>query len=559
MDGLKPNQTAVFALGGLGEIGKNTYCIEQNDEIFIIDAGVMFPVDELLGIDYVIPNYTYLKENEDKIKGLIITHGHEDHIGGIPFLLKQVKIPVIYTGNLAKGLIMNKLEEHRLTKATTFEEITEKTVITSESFKIEFYLTTHSVPEAYGVAISTKNGTIVHTGDFKFDFTPVGPPANLGKMAQLGNKGVTLLLSDSTNSEIPGFTMSEKVVGSSIKKVFRKAQGRIIVATFASNIFRVQQIVEASIALNRKIAVFGRSMEKAIKVATELGYINMPSGTLVTANEIKKIPHNQLTIISTGSQGEAMAALSRIAQGTHKQIKIIPGDTVVFSSSPIPGNAQSIDKIINLLYRAGATVVEGKLNNIHTSGHGAQDEQRLMISLMRPRYFMPIHGESRMLKIHAQTSIETGVNQNNTIIAKNGEVILVERGRVTKSNLRVPAEDTYVDNDTIGEIGTSVIYERRQISESGLMMAAVSIDGNKRRLLSGPILLSRGFIYVNESEALIKDISQQAKAALLGYVNNPESDLSEKALQQFLKQSIQSITDDKADRKPVILPVIHYV
>ncbi|MGL4662417.1 MAG: ribonuclease J [Culicoidibacterales bacterium] len=559
MDGLKPNQTAVYALGGLGEIGKNTYCIEQNDEIFIIDAGVMFPVDELLGIDYVIPNYTYLKENEEKIKGLIITHGHEDHIGGIPFLLKQVKIPVIYTGNLAKGLIMNKLEEHRLTKATKFEEITEKTTITSESFKIEFYLTTHSVPEAYGVAISTKNGTIVHTGDFKFDFTPVGPPANLGKMAQLGNKGVTLLLSDSTNSEVPGFTMSEKVVGSSIKKVFRKAEGRIIVATFASNIFRVQQIVEASIALNRKIAVFGRSMEKAIKVATELGYINMPNGTLVTANEIKKIPHNQLTIISTGSQGEAMAALSRIAQGTHKQIKIIPGDTVVFSSSPIPGNAQSIDKIINLLYRAGATVVEGKLNNIHTSGHGAQDEQRLMISLMRPRYFMPIHGESRMLKIHAQTSVETGVNPNNTIIAKNGEVIIVERGRVTKSNIRLAAEDTYVDNDTIGEIGNSVVYERRQISESGLMMAAISIDEKKRRLLSGPILLSRGFIYVNESEALIKDISQQAKAALLAYVNNPESDLSEKAIQQFLKQSIQSITDDKADRKPVILPVIHYV
>lgn len=559
MDGLKPNQTAVYALGGLGEIGKNTYCIEQNNEIFIIDAGVMFPVDELLGIDYVIPNYTYLKENEDKIKGLIITHGHEDHIGGIPFLLKQVKIPVIYTGNLAKGLIMNKLEEHRLTKATKFEEITEKTTLTTDEFKIDFYLTTHSVPEAYGVAISTKNGTIVHTGDFKFDFTPVGPPANLGKMAQLGNRGVTLLLSDSTNSEIPGFTMSEKVVGSSIKKVFRKAKGRIIVATFASNIFRVQQIVEASIALNRKIAVFGRSMEKAIKVATELGYINMPAGTLVTANEIKKVPHDKLTIISTGSQGEAMAALSRIAQGTHKQIKIIPGDTVVFSSSPIPGNAQSIDKIINLLYRAGATVVEGKLNNIHTSGHGAQDEQRLMLSLMRPRYFMPIHGESRMLKIHANTGVETGVNPNNTIVAKNGEVIIVERGRVTKSAIRLPAEDTYVDNGTIGEIGNSVIYERRQISESGLMMAAISIDQNKRRLLSGPILLSRGFIYVNESEALIKEISQRAKAELLAYVNNAESDLSEKALQQFLKQSIQAITDDKADRKPIILPVIHFV
>lgn len=559
MEGLKKTQTAVFALGGLGEIGKNTYCIEQDDEIIIIDAGVMFPVDDLLGIDYVIPNYQYLKENEHKIKSLIITHGHEDHIGGIPFLLKQVKIPTVYAGKLAMGLIRSKLEEHRLTKASNFVEYDEKTIIETVNFKIDFFLVTHSVPDAYGVNIKTINGSIVHTGDFKFDFTPVGPPANLGKMATLGNKGVTLLLSDSTNSEVPGFTMSEKVVGISIKKVFRKADGRIIVASFASNIFRIQQIIEASVALNRKVAVFGRSMEKAIKVATELKIINVPNDTFITDSEIKKYKDNQITILSTGSQGEAMAALSRIANGSHKQIKIKSGDTVVFSSSPIPGNAQSIDRIINLLYRAGATVVEGKLNNIHTSGHGAQDEQRLMVALLRPRYFMPIHGERRMLKIHAQTAIETHVHPNNTLIAVNGDVVIVERGKVFKSNIKVHAEDIYVDNGTIGEIGNGIIYERRMLSESGIMIAALSINKSQKRLVSGPVLLSRGFIYVNESEALIKEISNEARQLIAKYIGDPENDISERAISQFLKQTLNNINEDKADRKPVIMPIIHYV
>ncbi|MGS0841460.1 ribonuclease J1 [Streptococcus dysgalactiae] len=549
---LKPNEVGVFAIGGLGEIGKNTYGIEYQDEIIIVDAGIKFPEDDLLGIDYVIPDYSYIVDNLDRVKALVITHGHEDHIGGIPFLLKQANIP-IYAGPLALALIRGKLEEHGLWRDATVHEINHNTELTFKNMSVTFFRTTHSIPEPLGIVIHTPQGKIICTGDFKFDFTPVGDPADLHRMAALGEEGVLCLLSDSTNAEVPTFTNSEKVVGQSILKIIEGIHGRIIFASFASNIYRLQQAAEAAVKTGRKIAVFGRSMEKAIVNGIELGYIKVPKGTFIEANELKNYHANEVLIMCTGSQGESMAALARIANGTHRQVSLQPGDTVIFSSSPIPGNTTSVNKLINTIQEAGVEVIHGKVNNIHTSGHGGQQEQKLMLRLIKPKYFMPVHGEYRMQKVHAGLAMDTGIPKENIFIMENGDVLAL-----TSDSARIAghfnAQDIYVDGNGIGDIGTAVLRDRRDLSEDGVVLAVATVDFETQMILAGPDILSRGFIYMRESGDLIRESQWVLFNAIRIALKN--KDASIQSVNGAIVNALRPFLYEKTEREPIIIPMV---
>lgn len=549
---LKPEEVGVYAIGGLGEIGKNTYGIEYQDEIIIVDAGIKFPEDDLLGIDYVIPDYSYIVENVKRIKALVITHGHEDHIGGIPFLLKQANIP-IYAGPLALALIKGKLEEHGLLRDAKLYEINADTELTFKNLSVTFFRTTHSIPEPLGIVVHTPQGNIVCTGDFKFDFTPVGEPADLHRMAALGEEGVLCLLSDSTNAEIPTFTNSEKVVGQSIMKIIEGIHGRIIFASFASNIFRLQQAAEAAVKTGRKIVVFGRSMEKAIINGIDLGYIKVPKGTFIDPSELNKYHASEILIMCTGSQGESMAALARIANGTHRQVTLQPGDTVIFSSSPIPGNTTSVNKLINTIQEAGVEVIHGKVNNIHTSGHGGQQEQKLMLRLMKPKYFMPVHGEYRMQKIHAGLAMDVGIPKENIFVMENGDVLALTAHSARRAG-HFNAQDIYVDGNGIGDIGAAVLRDRHDLSEYGVVLAVATVDFNSQMILAGPDILSRGFIYMRESGELIRESQRVLFNAIRIALKN--KDASIQSVNGAIVNALRPFLYEKTEREPIIIPMI---
>ena len=556
MDKIK-NRTeiGIFALGGLGEVGKNMYVIDYLEQLFIIDSGILFPDEHLLGVDYVIPDYSYLIENEHKIVGLFITHGHEDHIGGIPFLLKRVKIPKIYAAGVTVDLIENKFEEYpELLSKTQIVEFKSHFVYNFKDVEVSFVRLNHSIPDSFAICFKTPLGTIMHTGDFKIDLTPVGPGAEYDKLARLGSEGLLCLLADSTNALREGFTESEKKIGASIKELFAKVEERIIVATFASNMFRVQQIVEACVEVGRKIAIFGRSMEKTIEVGQQIGYIKPPKGTIIDSADINNYKPSELCLLCTGSQGEPLAALSRVANGSHRTIKLIPSDTIIFSSSPIPGNQEGVNRTINLLFKQGAEVItHSPITDTHTTGHASQGELKLMLTLLKPKYFIPIHGEYRMQRVHADLAIETGVPKENTFILENGDVVAInEHGARIAGH--VQSGEIYIDGAGIGDISNSIIKERKMLSDDGMFGLVITIDTANKTIPIEPQVVSRGFIYMKDSEELTKSFVEFAKNYLLEEMAKVKI-VNLLMLKNALTEELSKVIYMKTDRKPIIIPI----
>lgn len=552
----KPRPSAppvrIFALGGLGEIGKNMYGVEFKNEIIIIDAGLKFPDAEMSGVDYIIPDIRYLLDNKHKVKGMFLTHGHEDHIGAIPYVLRQIQMP-IYGGALTIGLVRAKLEEHRLLDQSDLRIFHEDETIAFRHLSVHFFRTTHSIPDAFGVVVETPYGPIVHTGDFKFDFTPEDKPANLHKILHIGGRGVLALMADSTNSERDGFTPSERTVGDSILRLFQECRGRILFATFASNVHRLQQVVEAAIRTGRKIAIVGRSMEKVFVIGQELGYIRVPDGMMIDVKAVNRYRDDQVLIICTGSQGEPNAALTRIASGAHRSIQIHPEDTVIFSSSPIPGNTQNVNRSIDLLMRAGAEVKYGSILDIHTSGHGCREDLKLMISSLRPKYFVPIHGEYRMMLNHRHLAVQVGVPDSNVYLMNIGNTLSLFRNYARKGR-NIPSGDVYINNGELRTHEKELLEERVQLAHDGVVIVAITINRETRKLLSGPELITRGFVYMQDSKPLLR----RAEAMLRKQLNKAgeQREYNRAAWEQMTNNTLNRYFKRELGRSPYIMPSI---
>jgi len=550
--GRKPAKLKIIPLGGLDEIGKNITVIEYRDEIIVIDCGLSFPDEEMLGIDIVIPDVTYLEKNVDKIKAIVLTHGHEDHIGALPYVLRKINVPV-YGTNLTLGLVENKLKEHKLPNVV-LNKVKAGQEINIGLFKVEFIRMNHSIPDACGIAIHTPVGVVFHTGDFKIDYTPIdGNMIDLHKIAELGKKGVLVMLADSTNVERPGSTMSEKSVGATFENIFRATDKRIIVATFASNVHRVQQIIDAAHKFGRKVAVSGRSMINVVKVSSQLGILVVPEGLIVDIDDMKELDDSQVVIITTGSQGEPMAALSRMASAEHRKIVIKQGDVVVFSSTPIPGNEKTVSRVINQLFKKGAEVIYKTLADVHVSGHACREELKLMHRLVNPKYFIPAHGEYRHLKSHGKLAEELGMPKENTFVIQNGDVVEFTKD-TARVNGTVPSGRILVDGLGVGDVGNIVLRDRKHLGEDGLMVVVITISSKNGKIVAGPDIISRGFVYVRESEDLMVEARRVVREALKVCENQNITEWS--VLKNTTKDVLRSFLYEKTKRRPMILPVV---
>jgi len=547
----KQDHLLLIPLGGLGEIGKNMMVIEYNKEIIVIDAGLMFPDEDMLGIDLVIPDISYLVENQERVKGILLTHGHEDHIGALPYILKQINVP-IYGTKLTLGLARVKFEEHNMVKDVNMNCVKAGEQLKLGNFTIDFIHVTHSIADVVAMAIHTPVGIILHTADFKIDHTPVdGQATDFRKLAELGDEGVLALLSDSTNVERTGYTPSEKDLGKTFEELFVEAKGRILVATFASNIHRIQQIIDTAYRHDRKVVFVGRSMVNIASIAMELGYLQVPDELLVDVEEVDRYPANRVTIITTGSQGEPMAALSRMAMSDHKKISIIPGDTVIISASAIPGNEKMVARTINSLFKQGAKVIYESVSGIHVSGHASQEELKLIINLIKPKFFLPVHGEYRHLVQHAQLAVDLGIDSEKVIIPEIGDVVEIFRNKIRVAG-KVPSGKIFVDGLGVGDVGNIVLRDRKQLSQDGILIVVVTIDKTTGKVVAGPDIVSRGFVYVRESEALIEEAKNKVRLALERCSENSDWATMKSQIREILGKHLY----DKMKRRPMILPII---
>ena len=543
----------IIPLGGVNEIGKNLTAIEYKNDIVVIDCGLKFPDEDMFGIDLVIPDITYLIKNKEKVSGIFLTHGHEDHIGALPYVLKQLNVPV-YGTKLALGIVETKLKEHGLLSSTELIRVKPRDVIRLNSVSVEFIKTNHSIADSVAIAVHTPLGVVLHTGDFKIDYTPIdGELMDFARFAELGKKGVLVMMSDSTNVEKQGYTKSERIVGESLTRIFGKTKGRIIIATFASNIHRIQQIIDAATVYGRKVAVSGRSMENIINVAIELGYIEVAENTLVPIDAINKYNNDQIVIITTGSQGEPMSALSRMASAEHKKVNIVEGDTIIISATPIPGNEKLVSKIVNQLFKKGAEVIYGSAENIHVSGHACQEELKLMQTLIKPKNFIPVHGEYRHLKQHGELAIKLGLNPKNVVIPEVGNIIEVNRSGIRKSGTVISGQ-IFVDGLGVGDVGNIVLRDRKHLSQDGILTVVVTLSKDNKTIVAGPDIISRGFVYVRESEGLIDEAREIVRNTLLECEEKNITDWA--TLKSNVRDELRSYLYEKTKRKPMILPII---